>query len=379
MIKRPSTLKIVLHLLLGILFFTSCKKDKEAAPVNWPQGAGNFRIYTFGYNTFVVKEDGSLWGRGGGFSYAGNATPDGYMRVDENVLSIAVQQGSSLTSRMYLLKTDHTVWYREFQFSTDYTTILRRTAPVKITDNAAAIRAGSYFGLILKQDGTAWAIGRNLSGEFGNGSESREDLPLTKIADGIRQIAAGYGSIFLIKNDHTLWSAGDNTYGNLGYETPGGASNIFRKVSDGIAIVRAKGNNTMVVKGDGSAWTFGSNANGAQDLGMESQDPVYPRKIADDVLDVFPHGITSFFIKNDGGVWACGSNSSGQMGKGSPLEAFHYINVAGRVTHMSNTGRATHVVLLQNGNYVMAGGNKYRQLSQAGPEKITALTPFKMP
>lgn len=366
--------------MIGILLFISCKKDKDdAVHINWPQGAGNFSVYTAGYNTFVIKEDRLLWARGGGFSYSGSATPDGYMRIDENVLSIAVQQNSSLVSRIYILKKDQTVWYREFQFSTDYTTIVRRTTPIKITDNAADIRAGAYFGLILKQDGSAWAIGENESGEFGNGSESREELPLTKIADGVRQIAAGYGSIFLIKNDHTLWSAGANTYGNLGYETPGKGQNTFGKVSDGVALVRAHGNNTMMVKADGSAWSFGSNTNGTQDLGFESWDRMYPHKIADDVLDVFPHGITSFFIKNDGSAWACGSNAIGQMGKDSPNQELHYVKVADQTTHMSNTSRSGHVVLLQNSNYVMAGTNRFRQLSQAGPEKITVFTPFKMP
>lgn len=366
-----------------ILIFTilsACKKDKGPQIINWPEGAGDFAVYTVAYNTYVIKEDGSLWARGAGFSYASEATKDGYMKIDDDVNRIAVQQNSFQILKMYILKKDNSVWQREFRTSSDFKSIISQSAPVKIMDDVISIKAGMDFGLFLKKDNTAWAMGQNQYGQFGLGNISSAVLPLTKIADGVTQIEAGGNTIYLIKRDHSLWAAGSNSYGSLGYDTPDNQpSPNFTKIFDDIAFVRAVWSNVMLVKANGTAWSFGSNVNGTQGIGVKSQNYSAPHQVAEDVREVFPHATASYLIKNDGSLWACGSNLNGLMGKPDPLEALNYIKIADQSINMSIYGNSSHMVFQQGDNYLMSGRNNYRQVSQSEQVEITVFSPFKMP
>ncbi len=86
-----------------------------------------------------------------------------------------------------------------------------------------AIRANSYA---LKNDGTLWAWGENVSGALGNGSTITPANPVqvSRITNVISfalspSISTGYGHGVAEKSDGSVWAWGDNTYGTVGNGT----------------------------------------------------------------------------------------------------------------------------------------------------------------
>ncbi|WP_202102777.1 hypothetical protein [Sphingobacterium faecale] len=67
------------------------------------------------------------------------------------------------------------------------------------------------------------------------------------------------------------------------------------------------------------------------------------------------------------------------MGKSSPVEELIYVKIADQAVNMTIYGSSSHMIFLQNGRYMMAGRNDYRQISQSEQIKISAFSSFKMP
>lgn len=370
--------------ITGMILLQSCSKDQddnnsdENIDQNWGGSQKPFPVYTIEHATYVVKEDGTLWARGRIFSTAPAANTGGYLQLDHNVKKIANNNNSD---RLYVLKKDNSVWRSADLPSDEVPAFANQKATESVTDQVKDVISGDDFAVMLKFDGSVWAIGKNSSGQFGLGTTTSAQLPLTQIASDVKQIAAGFSSIYLLKNDNTLWSAGDNLYGKLGYPT-NGYQLSFAKVMDDVRIVRATGNNVMVVKRNRSAWSFGTNANGTQGIGTSPKGgnySIYPHQIADGVRDVFPMGLTSFFLKENGTFWACGSNYDGQMGMDNPKEPHTYIQIAEKVDYMSALSTNFHIVILQDGKYKMAGRNLYKELQQSAVQKFISFTDFVMP
>lgn len=376
------TLWLVL-ITINFIAFQSCKKDKndiedENIDQVWGGSARPFPIYTIDDATYIVKEDGTLWARGRIFSTSPKANAAGYLQLETNVKKIANTHNAE---RLYVLRKDNSVWRSPVLPSDEVPAFANQKATEKVTDNVKDVVEGQYFAAILKFDGTVWAIGENADGQFGIGTSSNKDLPLTQIASGVKQIAVGFNNIYLLKNDNTLWSAGDDSYGKLGYSTTGD-QHTFAKVMDDVRIVRANGNNVMVIKQDRSAWSFGTNANGTQGIGVSpsgSMDPIYPHQIADQVKEVFPMGYTCFFLKENGTLWASGTNNYGQMGMASPTRSLSFIQIAENVTYMSAHNYNRHIIILQNEKYRMSGRNAFKELQQSSIQKFTSFTDFEMP
>lgn len=369
---------------LALLLFAGCKKDNnddgnletESEPLY-----DELSVCLTESFTFAIKEDGSLWARGGFFSHSLDADPSGYYFLTDDAARVSMEERATPARKIYVLKKSGTVWLHEIQLSDDRESIIESKPLVRITEDAQSVVSGNDFTAILKKDGTVWAIGRNTRGQFGMGSRSEDtEYPLTRIAEDVEQIAAGNYNIYLLKKDRTLWSAGSNTYGKLGYETSGTYQATFTKIPgmEDVAIIRAEGNNVMCVKNDGSAWSFGGNVNGTQGLGEQSQEPNYPHKIADSVKEVYPHGITCYFLKNDGTLWASGSNSLGQMARETPTKIFTFTEIAQQVEEISSAGR--HIVVLQNRRLRAAGDNREMQLTPSEEnDRYHTFIPFTMP
>ena len=79
-----------------------------------------------------------------------------------------------------------------------------------------SISAGSYHSLIMKNDNSVWACGRNQFGEFGKGVYSTTNSSYEKIMDNVKSFEAGNGNSFIIKNNDSLYVTGYNAYGQLG-------------------------------------------------------------------------------------------------------------------------------------------------------------------
>src|SRR5450432_1472428 len=70
------------------------------------------------------------------------------------------------------------------------------------------IAAGGYHSLLLKNDGSLWAMGDNRSGELGDGTHNNTNLPEQIVVSNVTAIAAGGGHSLFLKSDGSVWGMG---------------------------------------------------------------------------------------------------------------------------------------------------------------------------
>ncbi|RKH89101.1 hypothetical protein D7Y21_11835 [Corallococcus sp. AB045] len=83
--------------------------------------------------------------------------------------------------------------------------------------SGARLGAGGYHSLALRQDGTAWACGRNVEGQLGDGTVTNRPTPVQVPGlTGVAALAASHNHTLALRQDGTVWAWGWNPYGQLG-------------------------------------------------------------------------------------------------------------------------------------------------------------------
>jgi alpha-tubulin suppressor-like RCC1 family protein len=252
------------------------------------------------------------------------------------------------------------------------------------------ISAGSNHSLLLKSDGSLWAMGDNNSGELGDGTTDNDNyntnLPEQIVAGNVTAVAAGSGFSLFLKNDGSLWAMGDNGYGELGDGTYNQANLPEQIVAGNVTTIAAGSYHTLFLKSDGSLWAMGDNGDGQ--LGDGTTDHGFyktnlPEQIvASNVTAIAGGSFHSLFLKNDGSLWAMGYNHSGQLGDGTTDHGFYSTNrpeqiVASNVTTIA-CGYFHSLFLKSDGSLWVMGDNESGQLGDGtynnalSPEQIVA-------
>ena len=141
---------------------------------------------------------------------------------------------------------------------------------------------GLAHTILLDESGNVWTAGNNVYGELGRQTADDVDLKFEKVTDGISgikitAIAAGSYYTVLLDENGNVWTVGSNGYGELGRETNGVSSRVFGKADlQGATTARfiAAGGTTIVIDTDGNVRTSGINGHGqlGRDTGSESSD-----------------------------------------------------------------------------------------------------------
>ena len=203
-----------------------------------------------------------------------------------------------------------------------------RKRPVKITDNVVSVSAGYSHAMAVKTDGSLWAWGYDIFGEYGD--EKYEFCFPIKIMDDVASVSTGANHTMIIKTDDSLWAWGRNSEGQLGNGTITTRDNNNDsytpiKIMDSIASVSVGYSYTMAIQKDGSLWAWGWNCYGQLGNGGDGNEtdsigrPVQtiPVKIMDDVASVSAGNYHTMAIKSDESLWAWGWNYSGELGDGT--------------------------------------------------------------
>lgn len=148
-----------------------------------------------------------------------------------------------------------------------------RARPVQVLDlvEIVSVAAGSFHSLALKDDGTVWAWGSNVSAELGNGTMGGIQNAPAQIGGlaGAIAIAAGARHSLALAADGTVWAWGANGSGQLGNGTVGGTGvtpGAVPGLSDVVAVA-AGGHHSLALKGDGTVWSWGANGHGQLGIG----------------------------------------------------------------------------------------------------------------
>jgi alpha-tubulin suppressor-like RCC1 family protein len=286
------------------------------------------KIAAGGHHSLFLKSDGSLWAMGDNtYSQLGDGTTDNVncpeQIVASNVTAIAAGSEYSL-----FLKSDGSLWvmgyngYGQLGDGTDNNTNLPKQI---VASNITAIAAGSEYSLFLKSDGSLWAMGENDGGQLGDGTYNANGVyfPEQIVASNITAIAAGSEDSLFLKSDGSLWAMGANIHGELGDGTDNYDVPVPEQIVASNVTAIAEGDEySLFLKSDGSLWAMGANNIGQLGDGTDGPPPTFatnlPEQIvASNVTAIAAGSSHSLFLKSDGSLWATGGNLFGQLGDGT--------------------------------------------------------------
>ena len=146
--------------------------------------------------------------------------------------------------------------------------IINRSSPIQIgtLTNWSDISAGNSYTIAIKNDGTLWGWGVNLSKELGLGDTINRSSPVQiGTLTNWSKLFAGVSHTIATKSDNSLWVWGSPVSGQLGR----GVGNSTTSLSSPIQIgedqwssVYAGNTYTSAIRGDGTLWAWGVNTAG---------------------------------------------------------------------------------------------------------------------
>lgn len=315
---------------------------------------------------FAMKMNGTVWAWGfnssgqlGDGTRTNRTTP---VQIDgvTDVVQIMILPSSSLA-----LKDDGTVVGWGFNYAGqlgDGSATLYGYAPHQIggIGSVSAIEGGESFKLLLKTDGTVWAVGVNRNGQLGNGTTTNSAVPVqvTGLVNVVK-IAAGDYFGLAIKDDGTLWAWGYNGYGQLGDETKiDRTAPVQVAALANVAEIAGGWNHSLAITADGSAYAWGRNSSGqlGDNTTTDRTSPIQIHGPGDvgfltDIVDIDAANNYSVAVKSDGTAWGWGDNSYGQLGDGTLVQRTTPVQVCTAYNDPACTGFLTTVARISAGGY----------------------------
>lgn len=219
-----------------------------------------------------------------------------------------------------VLKENGTVWAwgRNSEAELGDNTWETRSVPQQVIglNNIVQVAAGEMFSMALKNDGTVWTWGKNDSGQLGNSTYNTSALPVQVTGiSAVQTIAAGYNHSLAVTETGDLYSWGSNEVGQQGNTgtTIGGNSSYpqFAGLSH-VVSVAAGGEHTLAATENGDVYAWGSSAfgkTGHTETGIE--------KVAglQNITQVTAGRWFSAALDANGTVWTWGRNEVKELGR----------------------------------------------------------------
>jgi alpha-tubulin suppressor-like RCC1 family protein len=183
-----------------------------------------------------------------------------------------------------------------------------------------AVSPGGAHTLILKHDGSLWAVGLNKDGQLGDGTNTDRHLPVKVVDSGVTRISAGSWHSLFIKEDGSLWGMGGNGGGRLGDGTDIIRNVPVRVIDSNVTEISGGMEHSLFLKSDGSAWAMGGNESGQLGDGTKTNSYVPKRIIDANVSSVYADVHNSYFLMSNGTLWGTGENSQAQLAE-NPLSS----------------------------------------------------------
>jgi hypothetical protein len=198
----------------------------RSTPVQVVGLSGIIDISTGLNHALFLKVDGTVWACGNnnegalgdGTNTSVNIPQEVNPTWEGSIIAIAAGGYHSL-----FLKSDGTVWscgYNNTGQLGDGTNAHKNLAvQASGLTGITALAAGQMHSVFLDNSGAPWACGFNGEGELGDGTNSNKSIAVqlsSTFGGDIVSIAAGAWHTLLLKNDGTKWGCGYNVSGQLG-------------------------------------------------------------------------------------------------------------------------------------------------------------------
>ena len=257
-----------------------------------------------GNHSLFLKSDGSLWAMGqNSYGQLGDGTfsTSSPTNLPEQIVSSGVIAIAAGHSHSLFLKSGGSLLamgYNEFGQLGNGTTNSIPTPEQIVSSGVSAIAAGFFHSLFLKSDGSLWSMGWNLYGQLGDGAggtfNSCTNRPQQIVGSGVVAIAAGAGHSLLLKSDGSLWAMGDNEVGQLGDGSLNSTNRPEQIVPGGVVAIAGGGSHSLFLKSDGSLWAMGWNYSGELGDGFTNRDSsLLPEQIFPPPQPVLTSGLSS--------------------------------------------------------------------------------------
>lgn len=313
-------------------------------------------------HSLFLKSDGSLWVMGS--DWYGQLGDDIWYQATnrpEEIVPGGVTAIAAGLDDSFFIKSDGSLWAMGFNAYGELGDGTYGDGPLNgvsqpeqiVASGVKAIAAGAYHTLFLKSDGSLWTMGRNDSGQLGDGTYFTNfpygsNQPEQIVADGVTAIAAGFSHSLFLKSDGSLWAMGFNDSGQLGDGTcstnfPNGINRPEQIVSNDVAAISAGASHSLFLKSDGSLWAMGFNYYGQLGNGTYSTNArgiCQPEQIVSGGVIAIAAGRNhSLFLKSDGSLWGMGYNSAGQLGNGTTNNTNRPEQILGPYNQIQTTGQ----------------------------------------
>ncbi len=355
-------------------------------------------------HTMIVKSDDTLWAVGSNaFGQLGDGNTD--QKLDPAKVLPGIAQVSSGDKHSMIITTEDTLWAvgdnQYGQLGNDESDDVVEVTPVQVKTaegepmtEVAQVSAGGRHSMILKKNGSLWAVGSNTLGQLGNGdiqlANKSTPAPVLELPPGadparpmtnVDYVSSGSFHTMIVKGNGELWAVGSNGTGQLGDGTNDDrltAVQVKEKVPGGELIpmtevdqVSAGYQHSMILKENGDLWAVGLNLYGQLGDGTRDDKKIPVQvKTADgrpmtEVAQVSAGTYHSMILKKNGELWALGSNEEGQLGdgKGGDFAVFEVtpIKIMDGVAQVS-AGEKHSMIVKTNGELWAVGINTSGQL-----------------
>ena len=198
------------------------------------------------------------------------------------------------------------------------------------------ISAGNSHAVAIDEEGKVYTWGNNWSGQLGDGTTTRSNIPIC-ISDistnliNIKEISAGHNYTVAIDENGKVYAWGDNDSGELGDGTtedsrvPICISDISTNLIN-IKEISAGQSHTVAIDEDGKVYTWGANWDGRLGDGTttDSNIPICISDISTNLVNIEAISAGIFHtvaIDEEGKVYTWGHNYGGQLGDGTTTDS----------------------------------------------------------